>query len=254
MEVNFRPEAESRLRELAEETGRTPADLIEDAMAGHLREPGIFREMPDSRYEDLHAKEDRPGRLAKFHVAEYDALTSRITYYVTLQYSTWAIAAVLFGYLAPLGLAQNNHRNFEWTGVLCILAVGWAALHINYEILVIVSYLINILLPALGADYRIKNDVALGFEGWIRRRGGRENIHRNVAPNILFILGAGILLILLLSDIVCNHLAISEIWWIVICGPLAGFVGWKAWAVLALLKRLDKDVAALSPSLRSKES
>ena len=33
MEVNLRPETESRLQELAQKTGRAPAELVEDAMA-----------------------------------------------------------------------------------------------------------------------------------------------------------------------------------------------------------------------------
>lgn len=37
MEVHFRAETESRLRELASKSGRQPSDLIEDAMAGYLR-------------------------------------------------------------------------------------------------------------------------------------------------------------------------------------------------------------------------
>lgn len=53
MEVNFRPETESRLQELAQQTGRAPNDLIEDAMAGYLKELGDTREMLDSRYDDL---------------------------------------------------------------------------------------------------------------------------------------------------------------------------------------------------------
>ena len=53
MEVNFRPETESRLQELARQTGRAPDDLIEDAIAGYLKELGGTREMLDSRYDDL---------------------------------------------------------------------------------------------------------------------------------------------------------------------------------------------------------
>jgi predicted transcriptional regulator len=59
MEVNFRPEVESRLQELAQQTGRAPDDLIEDAMAGYLKELGEAREMLDSRYDDL-----KSGRVA----------------------------------------------------------------------------------------------------------------------------------------------------------------------------------------------
>jgi len=53
MEVHFRPETESRLQELAQQTGRAPNDLIEDAMAGYLKELGETREMLDNRYDDL---------------------------------------------------------------------------------------------------------------------------------------------------------------------------------------------------------
>jgi predicted DNA-binding protein len=53
MEVNLRPETESRLQELAQQTGRAPAELVEDAMAGYLKELRDVREMLDSRYDDL---------------------------------------------------------------------------------------------------------------------------------------------------------------------------------------------------------
>ena len=53
MEVNFRPETESRLQELASKSGRPPSDLIEDAMAGYLQEVTQVREMLDGRYDDL---------------------------------------------------------------------------------------------------------------------------------------------------------------------------------------------------------
>jgi len=58
MEVNFRPETEIRLQELAQQTGRAPNDLIEDAMASYLQELGQVREMLDERYDDL-----RSGRV-----------------------------------------------------------------------------------------------------------------------------------------------------------------------------------------------
>jgi len=53
MEVNLRPETESRLQELAQQTGRPAADLIEDAMAGYMKELGETYATLDSRYDDL---------------------------------------------------------------------------------------------------------------------------------------------------------------------------------------------------------
>ena len=61
MEVNFRPETESRLQELASKSGRKPSDLIEDAMAGYLQEVTQVREMLDGRYDDLKSGRVKPA-------------------------------------------------------------------------------------------------------------------------------------------------------------------------------------------------
>lgn len=53
MEVNLKPETESRLQELSQQTGRAAAELIEDAMAGYLKELGETGAMLDGRYDDL---------------------------------------------------------------------------------------------------------------------------------------------------------------------------------------------------------
>ena len=60
MEVNFRPETESRIQELAAKTGRAPDELVEDAMAGYLQELAQAREMLDSRYDDLKSGRVKP--------------------------------------------------------------------------------------------------------------------------------------------------------------------------------------------------
>jgi predicted transcriptional regulator len=60
MEVHFRPETASRLRELAAKTGRAADDLVEDAMAGYLQELAQVREKLDSRYDDLKSGRVKP--------------------------------------------------------------------------------------------------------------------------------------------------------------------------------------------------
>ncbi len=60
MEVNFRPETETRLQELASKSGRQPSDLIEDAMAGYLQELSEAHTMLDSRYDDLKSGRVKP--------------------------------------------------------------------------------------------------------------------------------------------------------------------------------------------------
>jgi predicted transcriptional regulator len=60
MELNLRPETESRLQELATKTGRAPGDLVEDAMAGYLQELAEVRGMLDGRYDDLKSGRVKP--------------------------------------------------------------------------------------------------------------------------------------------------------------------------------------------------
>jgi predicted transcriptional regulator len=51
--VRLKPETESRLQELAATSGRTPDELVEDAMAGYLAELAQVREMLDGRYDEI---------------------------------------------------------------------------------------------------------------------------------------------------------------------------------------------------------
>jgi predicted DNA-binding protein len=60
MEIHLRPETESRLHELAQQTGRAANDLVEDAMAGYLEELAKLRSTLDSRYEDLKSGRAKP--------------------------------------------------------------------------------------------------------------------------------------------------------------------------------------------------
>jgi predicted transcriptional regulator len=52
MEVRLKPETEARLNELAAASGRSPDDLLQDAMAGYLKEVAETREMLDTRYDE----------------------------------------------------------------------------------------------------------------------------------------------------------------------------------------------------------
>jgi predicted transcriptional regulator len=53
MEVHFKPGTESRLQELASQSGRPTDDLVEDAMAAYLAEVAEVRTLLDGRYDDI---------------------------------------------------------------------------------------------------------------------------------------------------------------------------------------------------------
>jgi predicted transcriptional regulator len=60
MVVRLKPETESRLQELAATSGRTPDELVEDAMAGYLAELTHVRRMLDGRYDEIKSGRVKP--------------------------------------------------------------------------------------------------------------------------------------------------------------------------------------------------
>lgn len=53
MEVHFTPEVQAKLEQMANESGRPSAELLEDALIGYFDEMAHTREMLDRRYDDL---------------------------------------------------------------------------------------------------------------------------------------------------------------------------------------------------------
>jgi len=53
MEVHVTPETAKKLKDLAANSGRAPADIVEDALAGYLEEVASARKTVDGRYDDL---------------------------------------------------------------------------------------------------------------------------------------------------------------------------------------------------------
>lgn len=60
MVVHLKPETESRLQELAASTGREPEELVEDAMAGYLKELAELNEELDRRYDEIQSGRVKP--------------------------------------------------------------------------------------------------------------------------------------------------------------------------------------------------
>jgi hypothetical protein len=62
MEVHFAPDLRAKIDQLVSETGRTPDELLEDALAGYVPELMETREMLNSRYDDLKSGRVKPLR------------------------------------------------------------------------------------------------------------------------------------------------------------------------------------------------
>lgn len=61
MEVDFAPDVEKKLNDLAVQSGRGSADaLVQDVVVGYIDELAQTREMLDSRYDDLKSGRVKP--------------------------------------------------------------------------------------------------------------------------------------------------------------------------------------------------
>jgi len=60
MEIQFSPDVEKKLTELAAASGRGPDELLLDALAGYWEELSGTREMLNSRYDDLKSGRAKP--------------------------------------------------------------------------------------------------------------------------------------------------------------------------------------------------
>jgi predicted DNA-binding protein len=60
MEVHLKPETESRLNEVAFESGRPTGELVEGAMAGYLAEVDEVRSLLEHRCEDIQSGRAKP--------------------------------------------------------------------------------------------------------------------------------------------------------------------------------------------------
>lgn len=60
MEVRFTPEVQTKLEQMARETGRPSEELVEDAVIGYFDELAHARETLDRRFDDLESGRVKP--------------------------------------------------------------------------------------------------------------------------------------------------------------------------------------------------
>ncbi len=75
MEVQFTPDMQAKLDQLATETGRPKDEFVRDAMAGYFDELAQVRDMLNSRYDDIKSGKAKliPGEEVKARLREKSA-------------------------------------------------------------------------------------------------------------------------------------------------------------------------------------
>lgn len=71
MEIQFEPDVQAKLDQLARDSGRSAAEFVKDAVAGYVDELAGTRQMLDIRYDDIKSGKvkliDRAEAFARLH-------------------------------------------------------------------------------------------------------------------------------------------------------------------------------------------
>jgi hypothetical protein len=101
-------------------------------------------------HEDSGGSTDAPERsrsdMLLLHIAEYTALTTRCTYWITIQAALWTLLVLLLGFIATLYSARPIGL-FIWLAVAAVQAIGIGNVALLHEYYSAISYLEHTLRP-----------------------------------------------------------------------------------------------------------
>jgi len=99
--------------------------------------------------------EDRDAYL-KIYLAEYESLSTRLTYWLTLQYVPYSIAAAALGYFvqawrpsASPSTSLGASPALAWSSLLILQLLMWAVLQSTHEVFTYVVYFKECLKPKI---------------------------------------------------------------------------------------------------------
>jgi hypothetical protein len=141
------------------------------------------------------------GFLVQAHLNEYQALTMRNTYWITLQYACWPIV-LLYAALVAQVWSSFNHGLLIWVSFVIIQAAVLAWYQAGYEIYRNVVYMETRLRPQLQAI--VGSSEFWGYEPYLGQQRGSHPQSYEILP----VLG-GVLLYLLLTWYRCPWSAID---------------------------------------------
>lgn len=125
------------------------------------------------------------------HLAEYNALSTRLTYWINLQYVTYVIAAAALGFVGQ-GWGHIESRQLAWTSILILLILLWALAQTNFEIFSYVVYIETHLRRCLRP--LLQDDSFWKFEHYLRNLRQKRflSYEKNFGLVPLFACGMGV--------------------------------------------------------------
>jgi hypothetical protein len=87
--------------------------------------------------------------LIYLHLAEYQTLTTRCTYWITMQYAALTVILVYLSFAASLWNSVTDRRLLYWGSALILQAIGLFWMQIQGEQYTAILYIERVLRPAL---------------------------------------------------------------------------------------------------------
>ena len=93
--------------------------------------------------------EDRNTRLISLHIAEYQALTTRCSYWITVQYAALTVVLIYLSVAATLWSSPIDRRLFFWGSSLVLQVIGYFWMQTQGEQYTAILYIERVLRPAV---------------------------------------------------------------------------------------------------------
>lgn len=180
-------------------------------------------------------------RQLETHLAEYNALTSRLTYWITLQYVTYAIAGAAIGVIAG-AWGHVDAKQLAWASILVQLCILWALAQTIFEIFTYVSYIERHL------RFKLKPLLECNsfwrFERYLKALRRTRFISYEQKFGLFPLFASGILLAILVivrSVLGSGRVPVSDFLWFGCCAYVAALTFLKFRYAMVLQKRAAKS-------------
>jgi hypothetical protein len=111
-------------------------------------------------------------KYLRIYIAEFDALSTRLTYWLTLQYVPYGIAAGVFGFFVQSWKSDvypHISPNLAWASLLILQLLMWAVLQSTHEVFTYVVYFKECLKPGIRQVLQSPVRSFLDFETFIAK-------------------------------------------------------------------------------------
>jgi hypothetical protein len=109
------------------------------------------------------------GAVLQIHVAEYQCLTSRCNYWISIQFALLPLFLVIVGIVAQMWSSSLNHALLLWGGMGTVQLIVMTWLQTGLEIYNAVFYIECELRPLVGKP-AATNQRLWGYEGFLARQ------------------------------------------------------------------------------------